>query len=54
MEFRGLTLKEAIGTFSEAAYGKRLDFVMRSISPRKGTPIPHHGRPLMLTVKGET
>jgi uncharacterized protein (DUF362 family) len=26
MEFRGLTLQEAIGTFTEAAYGKRLDF----------------------------
>jgi uncharacterized protein (DUF362 family) len=26
MEFRGLTLKEAIGTFTEAAYGKRLTF----------------------------
>ena len=26
MEFRGLTLKEAIGAFTEAAYGKRLDF----------------------------
>jgi hypothetical protein len=38
VEFRGLTLKEAIGTFTEAAYGKRLDFVMRSISPRKGAP----------------
>ncbi len=26
MEFRGLTLKEAIGAFTEAAYGRRLDF----------------------------
>lgn len=26
MEFRGLTLKEAIGIFTEAAYGQRLDF----------------------------
>lgn len=26
MEIRGLTLKEAIGAFTEAAYGKRLDF----------------------------
>jgi uncharacterized protein (DUF362 family) len=26
MEFRGLTLKEAIGTFTQAAYGRRLDF----------------------------
>ncbi len=26
MEFRGLTLKAAIGTFTEAAYGKRLHF----------------------------
>jgi uncharacterized protein (DUF362 family) len=26
MEFRGLTVKEAIGEFTEAVYGKRLDF----------------------------
>jgi hypothetical protein len=25
-QFRGLTLKDVIGTFTEAAYGKRLDF----------------------------
>ena len=25
MEFRGLTLKEAIGTFTKAAYDERLD-----------------------------